>query len=204
MTPLNVGFSNLSNDDIFHLALTVVHNVGALPVFASLVPQLSPIATAAGALQAAMELPPGPVREQSIAAARGTLSGLLTTLAGALQLVTGVTDAQLAGTGFSLRQSATHTTQPPDAPTGVHLKAGVGAGTLQVLLSAVLRAVMYEVQYTLDPVNGPWTDAPASNSTRGLLLTGLTRGKDYFVRVRAVATGQNRGPWSDIASAMAV
>ena len=204
MTPLNVGFSNLSNDDIFHLALTVVHNVGSLPVFASLVPQLSPIATAAGALQAAMELPSGAVREQSIAAARTTLAGLLTTLAGALQLVPNVTDAQLAGTGFSLRQHATHTTQPPDMPTGVHLKAGVGPGTIQVMLSAVARAVMYEVQYTLDPVNGPWTDVPAFNSTRRMALTGLTRGKDYYVHVRAVATGQNRGPWSELASAMAM
>lgn len=35
-------------------------------------------------------------------------------------------------------------------------------------------------------------------------LTGLTRGKDYYVRVRAVATGQNRGPWSDVASALAM
>ena len=57
---------------------------------------------------------------------------------------------------------------------------------------------------TFDPVNGPWTMVPAFSSTRGMVLEGLTRGKDYFVRVRAVATGQNRGPWSDIANAMAV
>lgn len=45
---------------------------------------------------------------------------------------------------------------------------------------------------------------PAFDSTRGMVLRGLTRGKDYYVRVRAVASGQNRGGWSDVTSVMAV
>ena len=190
MTKLNTGFTDLSNDAIFHLGLSVVHNVGAIPAFASLSAQLPPITTAAGALQAAMELPPGAVREASIAAARTTLSGLLTALAGALQFVPGVTEAELAGSGFMLRHAIMHTTQPPDAPTGLRLKPTAQTGTLQVLLSAVARAVMYEVEYTQDPVNGPWTAVPAYNSTRGIVISESTRGKDYFVHVHAVVSGQ--------------
>ena len=75
-------------------------------------------------------------------------------------------------------------------PTGLHLKYPGISGQLQVLLSAVARAMFYEVEYTLDPVNGPWTAVPAFGSTRGIVLTGLTRGKDYYVRVRAVASGR--------------
>ena len=56
----------------------------------------------------------------------------------------------------------------------------------------------------IDPVNGPWLNGGSYNSTRGIKLTGLTRGKDYYVRVRAVASGQNRGPWSDLATAMVI
>lgn len=54
------------------------------------------------------------------------------------------------------------------------------------------------------PGERPLDDGPGFASTRGMALEGLTRGKDYFVRVRAVATGANRGPWSDIANAMAM
>ena len=125
-------------------------------------------------------------------------------LVDAVEIVPGVTEADLAGTGFTLRKTNVHTSAAPDAPQNVRLKATGISGELQILLAAVMRAAFYEVEYTLDPVNGPWTLAPAFNSTRGMALTGLTRGKDYYVRVRAVATGQNRGPWSDIANAMAM
>ena len=121
-------------------------------------------------------------------------------LADALEIVPGVTEADLAGTGFNLRKANART----DAPPNVRFKATRINGERQRVLAAVVRRAFDEVEYTLDPVNGPWTLAPAFNSTRGMALTGLTRGKDYYVRVRAVATGQNRGPWSDIANAMAM
>ncbi len=131
-------------------------------------------------------------------------SPLTECFADALEIVSGVTEADLAGTGYALRKTIAHTLAPPDAPQNVRVKAtGIG-GELQILLSNVPRAALYEVEWTFDPVNGPWTMAPAFVSTRGMTLTGLTRGKDYLVRVRAVATGQNRGPWSDIANAMAM
>ena len=144
------------------------------------------------------------VREQSVLGERTPLIPLLQNLADALEIVPGVTAVDLAGTGFELWQSNHHTSLPPDMPTGLHLKYPGILGQLQVLLSAVARAMFYEVEYTLDPVNGPWTAVPAFGSTRGIVLTGLTRGKDYYVRVRAVAAGQNRGPWSDIATTMAM
>ena len=202
MPKLNTGFSKFDDDGLFHFAKEVVAKVGANPKFATLSAQLPPITAAAEALETAMALPAGAQREAAIAAARATLTGLLQMLAGALQIVSGVTDTDLAGSGYEMRQKATHTSQPPDQPQNVRVKVTGMSGQLQLLFGSVSRANFYEVQYTLDPNNGPWTLAPAFNSTRGVILTGLTRGKDYYVQVRAVAAGQNYGPWSDLASAM--
>ncbi len=204
MPKLNTGFSRLNDDDFCHLGTAVVTDVGANPKFAGLSAQLPPITTAVGTLEAALTLPAGPVREATVASARATLTALLQTLAGALQLVPGVTDADLAGSGFEMRATPTRTSQPPDQPQNVRVKVTGMSGQLQLLFGAVDRAVFYEVQYTLDPNSGPWTLAPAFNSTRGVVLEGLTRGKDYYVQVRAVAAGQNYSPWSDLASAMAM
>ena len=73
-----------------------------------------------------------------------------------------------------------------------------------MLLDVTPRAVMHDVERTSDLTAGPWTDAGIYSSTHGIKLTGLTYGKDYFVHVRAIASGQNVGAWSDLASAMVV
>ncbi len=204
MKALNRGFSSLNDDEMYHQATAIVAAVGANAKFSTLSASLPPITAAANALAAGNALPEGKVREATVASARANLTMLLQHLADALEIVPGVTEADLAGTGFALREANTHTSAPPEAPQNVRLKVtGIG-GELQILLNAVPRAALYEVESTLDPVNGPWTLAPAFTSTRGMTLTGLTRGKDYYLRVRAVATGQNRGPWSDLANALAM
>ena len=194
MNQLNVGLSRLNDDALYHLAVTVVNNVGGMAVFSALAALLPPITTAAGALESAMALPYGATRETSIAAARATLGGLLQNLVERCESTPGVTTAQLAETGFTLRRKATHTSEPPAAPGNLRLKTTGISGEMLVLIAAVLRAKMYEVEWTLDPVNGPWTMVPAFESSRGMKLTGLTRGKDYYVRVRAVATGGGSRP----------
>lgn len=138
-----------------------------MAVFAALAPLLPPITSAVDALGEAVALPYGLAREQSIAAARATLEGLLQNLAEKCESMPGVTTAQLAETGFTLRRKATHTSEPPAAPGNVRLKTTGITGELLVLILAVARARMYEVEYTLDPVNGPWTQVPAFESSRG-------------------------------------
>lgn len=204
MKTLNRGFSPLSNEDLYSQGTLIVSGVGANAKFSGLSAKLPPITAAVQALGSAMLQPAGPVREANLASARATLIELLQLLADSLELVSGVTEADLAGTHFVLRKTATHTSAPPDAPQNVRLKSTGITGQLQITMGKVPRAVFYEVEWAFDPVAGPWTMVPAFSSTRGMVLEGLTRGKDYFVRVRAVATGQNRGPWSDIANAMAV
>ena len=70
----------------------------------------------------------------------------------------------------------------------------LSAGTLVAGVVAGLAATEYEMRHVPTHSSQP-PDAPKTtfNGTRSMKLTGLTRGKDYYVRVRAVAAGQNHG-----------
>lgn len=105
----------------------------------------------------------------------------------------------LATSGFDMRKAPTLTSDPVTAPGNVRLKQTGVSGVVQVMCDAVTRAQAYELQYTLDPNAGPWTDGGTFASTRGIGMTGLTRGKDYWARVRAVGPN-GAGAWSDPAT----
>jgi len=79
------------------------------------------------------------------------------------------------------------------------LRTALEAGQVQLLCDPSDRTKSYEVQYTLDPVNWPWTDAGTFGSTRGIVISGLTRGKDYWMRVRGIGSN-GAGVWSDPAT----
>lgn len=155
MNRLNSGFSQESDDSLTHIADTIVTNVGANPRFSGLAASLPPITQAADALRHAIALPAGPARDAAIAAARAALINLLQPLAAALEIVPGVTETDLAGSGFTVRQVPTHTSAPPDAPQNVRVKTTGLPGQLQILLAAVPRAAFYEVEYTLGPRQRP-------------------------------------------------
>jgi hypothetical protein len=89
--------------------------------------------------------------------------------------------------------------EPVAAPANVRLKQTGVSGVLQVMCDAVPRAQASELRYTLDPNGGPWTDGGTFASTRGVGITGLTRGKDYWARIRAVGPN-GPGAWSDPAT----
>ena len=55
--------------------------------------------------------------------------------------------------------------------------------------------------WTLDPNGISWSDPETFPNSRAFRFTGLTRGKDVWVRVRARNT-IGAGPWSDPATIM--
>lgn len=101
-------------------------------------------------------------------------------LARNLELTSNVTDAKLATTGFDMRKTPAFTSDPVDAPGNLRLKQTGVSGVVQVMCDAVNRAQAYELQYTVDPNAGPWTDGGTFASTRGIGISGLTRGKDVL------------------------
>ena len=169
--------------------------------FPALSPTLATLSVTLSAFEAALALPKGSDREAQVASTRPPLTAQLEQMARILELTPGITDAMLATTGFAIRQQGIRSDAPVDAPRNVRLKATGAMGSIQLLCDAVRRAKSYEVQYTQDANAGPWTAAGTFGSTRRIILSGLTRGRDYWLRIRAIGP-HGPGAWSDRATIM--
>ena len=195
---LNRGFSQLREDELDNKADFIIASLTGNAAFPTTTPTLAVVTTSLTAFSDALAMD-GSGRTAAVAAARADLETKLGQLAGNLELTAGVTDAQLATTGFEMRKPRTTTDAPVDAPQNVRVKSTGMNGQVQVLCAPVDRARSYQVQKTLDPTN--WTDVGTFGSTRGITISGLERGKDIWVRVRAVG-GNGPGAWSDPATVM--
>jgi hypothetical protein len=201
MNKLNTGFSRVRDDDLDNKAQSIVTALTGNSNFPTTNPPLATVSSAITDFEAALAMPKGPARDAQVATTRAALTTLLEQLARNLELTPGVTDAMLATTGFDIRQTPARTGAPVDAPANVRLRSTGTVGEVQLLCDPVNRAKSYEVQFTQDPNAGSWTDAGTFGSTRGIILTGLTRGKDYWARIRAVGP-DGPGAWSDPATIM--
>ena len=201
MNRLKSGFSRVRDDDLARQAKAIISALTGNENFPALPPTLAILSAILSAFEAALALPKGTARDAEVASSRSTLTTQLEQLARILELTPGVTDAMLATTGFEIRQQGIRTDAPVDAPRNVRLKATGAMGSIQLLCDAVRRAKSYEVQYTQDANAGPWIDAGTFGSTRRIILSGLTRGKDYWLRIRAIGP-HGPGAWSDRATIM--
>jgi len=197
---LNRGFSQLRDTELDNKAQTIITALTGNATFPTPSPTLATVTTALTDFQNALAMPERTAaRDAQVAATRVGLETLLQTLAASLELTPNVTDAQLATTGFDLRKPTSHTSEPVTAPGNVRLKSTGTSGEVQVLCDSVPRAKSYQLQYTQDTNAGPWSDGGTFGNTRGLMLQGLTRAKDYWVRVRAIGP-DGPGAWSDPAT----
>jgi len=199
MNKLNSGFSRVSDDEFDNKAEAIVAALTGNANFPTTTPTLASVSTAITSYKQALAMPPGDPRDAQVAATRAALALLLERLARNLELTPNVTDAMLATTGFDMRKTPSFTDEVLPAPGNVRLKNSGVTGVVQVLFDSVPRAKAYEVSYTLDPNNGSWTDGGTFASSRGVGLTGLTRTKDYWVRVRGIGPS-GAGAWSDPAT----
>jgi hypothetical protein len=199
MNKLNSGFSKLSDDEFDDKALAIWTALTNNPSFPDPIPKLGDLLNFIQAYQTALAMPPGQPRDEAVAEKRATLANSLDKLARNLELTTNVTDAMLATSGFDLRKQPVTSGEIVGAPGNVRLKQTGVSGVVQVMCDAVSRASAYELQYTQEPNAGPWSDGGTFASTRGIGISGLTRGKDYWARVRAVGT-KGPGSWSDPAT----
>lgn len=199
MNKLNSGFSKLPDDQFDNQAQSILNSLTGNPSFPNPTPKIGDIQTALTAYQTALAMQPGQARDTAVKDTRATLSTMLDKLARNLELTDNVTDTMLATSGFALRKTPTPSGEVVAAPGNVRLKQTGVSGVVQVLCDAVDRASAYELQHTLDPNSGPWSSGGTFASTRGIGISGLTRGKDYWARIRAVGTA-GPGPWSDPAT----
>ncbi len=114
-------------------------------------------------------------RTAAVTSTRDALEGALQTLGTTLEMLPGVTDTQLATTGFDLPRERIRSSEAVAAPGNVRLKLNGMSGEVQVLCDSVPRAKTYQLQYTLDPEAGPWNDGGVIGNTRNMVIKGLTR-----------------------------
>jgi hypothetical protein len=201
MNKLNSGFSRVRDEDLDNKAAAIIAALTGNTNFPTPVPTLATLSASLAAFQTALALTKGQARDAQVEQTRAILTTQLDQLARNLELTTGVTDAALATTGFDIRQAGARTGAPVDAPANLRAKATGTMGSVQLLCDPVNRGKSYEAQYALDANAGPWTDAGTFGSTRKIIISGLTRGKDYYFRVRAIGP-DGAGGWSDTATIM--
>ena len=197
---LKTGFGDYSADGLAHLGETVATNLPTLAVFAALKPTPAQITAAVEGLTAAMAMI-GPGRRQAIATAFRVLADLLGEVATNAPQVTGATDTDLAQIGLPPVKTPTRVTSVPGVCENLRLRHGTMPGAVAATCKPPADNIrLYESQYTLDP-SAEWTNGESSPNSRAFLLTELPRGKDIWIRVRAINT-IGAGPWSDPATIM--
>lgn len=113
--------------------------------------------------------------------------------------------AVLLATGFNARRD-TRTKSPLPAPQMRGLANGE-AGELLATVTRVDRAGSYEAQTAeIGPDGMPleWVTRAVVTASRNIPLRGLTSGKTYLVRVRAIGGSTGASPWSESMSRMSL
>jgi hypothetical protein len=197
---LNTGFSQYSDSGVADKADEIVKALTGNAKFPAPSPTLASITALTKTLRDAIAST-GPGRGLAVLAARGALVAALTALAANLLATPNVTEADLATTGYDLPKPRTLTGAAPDAPKNARVKHSGQTGVVIPQCNAVKGGGVrvYEVQWTLDPNNGPWNDGGSFPNSRAMKLIGLPRAKDVWVRIRVIGTN---GPsaWSDPAT----
>jgi len=113
----------------------------------------------------------------------------------------------LTTTGFELRHDIvrTNSNELLPAPTDFRVTHGQLSGSLDVHVARLSGAGSYEVHIAQDNPNleSNWRHAISSVNSLHIIVTGLTPGKNYWVRIRGIDSNGG-GVWSDPISIIVV
>jgi hypothetical protein len=126
------------------------------------------------------------------------VSGLRQEAAYVQSLTPTLTVSQVLSSGFDVA-NASSTPVPLEQP--VFTLDNSVTTQLAVYLTAVPNAKAYQVQFSSG--SGAWQEAGIYPNTKGIVLTNLTPGTIYNVRIRAVGGSTQYSPWSATVSIMA-
>jgi hypothetical protein len=113
-------------------------------------------------------------------------------------LVPTLTVSQVLSSGFDIINS---NNTPYPLTTPVFTLDNSTSGQLTAYLSAVTNAKAYQVQWSTG--TGAWQEAGIYPNTKGIVLTNLTPGTVYNVRIRAIGGSTQYSEWSATVSIMA-
>jgi hypothetical protein len=131
-------------------------------------------------------------------AADAMTSALRQTAAYVQSLAPTLSLSQILSSGFDVVN--TNTAQSPLTTPAFTLDNSMTT-QLAILLSAVPNAKAYQVQFSTG--TGAWQEAGIYPNTKGIVLTNLTPGTTYNVRIRAIGGSTQYSPWSATMSLMA-
>ena len=130
-------------------------------------------------------------------ALRVTLDANLTGRGSYVDLASTGIEAKILSAGFQVQAVATPTTSLP-APVGVSSSMGDNEGEIDVSCNAVPKAKTYVIdcrEHSELAAPGPWQQAKLSTRSSAS-VTGLTPGKKYACRFRALGPNDLESPWS--------
>ena len=131
---------------------------------------------------------------------RTALIALLDQEATYVELVANNDPAKILSSGFSLASNV----RTPAAPgmSAILLVTNVATGKLGVDLKVADNAWAYIVEYTAQP--GGAVKTATFTNPHDAVLTNLTAGSIYSLRVKVMASGNQESEWSDAVSHMAI
>jgi len=107
----------------------------------------------------------------------------------------------LLGSGYPAQKAHQPTSLLP-APVNLRLARGTISGQLKARCNKVPKAGSYQWRYATAAAPTAWTQLDPTLAA-SIMLSGLVRGTDYLVQVRAVGT-RGPGDWSDASMLMVV
>jgi hypothetical protein len=132
--------------------------------------------------------------------ARGALVAALRRIAAYIQSLGLTKESEVLSSGFDL---AVWDTRPKPLMTPVLVRLDNSFSTqLSLKLRAVANARVYEVQFS-DDGGQTWQRLGIYPHTKGIMLAGVTPGKVYALRVRAVGGSRRYSDWSNAIACMA-
>ena len=198
---VSLSFASLPKDQFNSFAILVIVCLKNNVLFTNLPITVAALTALQVAYQDAMNAAAvgGTKDTAAMAEARDALVVALRQIAAYIQSLN-LTESQVLTSGFDvIVWSKTKITLV--APSGTALDNSITM-QLGVSLQAVNGAKAYHVQHSADG-GKTWLDVGIWPNTKGIIITNLTPGTVYGVRIRAIGGSTQYGPWSATVSLMA-
>jgi hypothetical protein len=198
---LALSFAALPDDQLTSFAILVIVCLKTNALFPSLPVTIANLTASQVAFQNAItaQAQGGKLATAAKSEAKDALVAALRQEAGYVQsLCVTLSLSQVLSSGFDV--VIPNNTQTPLSQPVFTLDNSTTA-QLAIYLTAVPNAKAYQVQFSTG--TGAWQEAGIYPNTKGIVLTNLTPGTIYNVRVRAVGGSTQYSPWSATVSIMA-
>ncbi|HEY5344833.1 MAG TPA: fibronectin type III domain-containing protein [Verrucomicrobiae bacterium] len=198
---ISLSFASFPNSDVNSLAILVIVCLKNNLLFPALPLSIAELTARQTAFQNAITAAGqgGKIATATQAEARDALISALRQTAAYIQSVAAnLTMSQVLSSGFDV--VIPNSTQSPLSQP-IFTLDNSSSTQLAVYLQAVTNAKAYQVQFSTGA--GAWQEAGIYPNTKGILLTNLTPGTIYNVRIRAVGGSTQYSDWSATMSLMA-